>query len=48
MSDPETSFIVEDQPKQNFTLDEIAEKVAELALIKVLAKLEQLSKDDES
>ena len=34
-------FIVGDHGSKNYTLDEIAEKVAELALEKVLAKLEQ-------
>jgi len=35
-------FIVENQRKSNYTLDEIADKVAELALKQVLANLEKV------
>jgi len=47
MSDePENDLVVVmDRGRANYTLDEIAEKVAELALAKVLAKLEQLNQD---
>ena len=46
-NEPENDLVfVEDQKRTNYTLDEIADKVAELALEKVLAKLEQLNPND--
>ncbi len=47
MSDPEENDLVfVENQRRNYTFDEIADKVAELALEKVLAKLEQLNPDD--